>query len=76
MKVDFSRLDMEKRMETLKGKSLEALKTLIEGTGPGNDFLGWVDQPVEYDKEEFSRVLKAGKKIREQSDILICSRYS
>ena len=52
MKVDFSRLDMEKRMETLKGKSLEALKTLIEGTGPGNDFLGWVDQPVEYDKEE------------------------
>ena len=38
MKVDFSRLDMEKRMETLKGKSLEALKTLTEGTGPGNDF--------------------------------------
>lgn len=71
MKVDFSRLDMGKRMETLKGKSLEALKTLTEGTGPGNDFLGWVDQPVEYDKEEFSRILKAGEKIREQSDILV-----
>lgn len=71
MKLDFSRLDMDKKMETLKDKSLEALNVLVEGTGPGNDFLGWVDQPVNYDKEEFERILKAGEKIRKQSDILV-----
>lgn len=71
MKLDFSRLDMDKKMETLKDKSLEALNVLVEGTGPGNDFLGWVDQPVNYDKEEFDRILQAGEKIRKQSEILV-----
>lgn len=71
MKLDFSRLDMDKKMETLKDKSLEALNVLVEGTGPGNDFLGWVDQPVNYDKEEFDRILQVGEKIRKQSEILV-----
>ncbi|MDO5649901.1 MAG: glucose-6-phosphate isomerase, partial [Gallicola sp.] len=71
MRLDFSRLDMEKKMETLRRKSLEALQTLTDGTGPGNDFLGWVDQPVDYDKEEFGRILKAGEKIRKHSEILV-----
>lgn len=71
MRLDFSRLDLDKKMETVKENSLDALQTVLEGSGPGNDFLGWVDQPVEYDKEEFARILAAGKKIREQSDILV-----
>ena len=33
-------------------------KTIHEGTGAGSDFLGWVDLPVDYDKEEFSKLLK------------------
>ena len=40
-------------------------------TGPGSDFLGWVELPNNYDKEEFSRILKAARKIREDSDVLI-----
>ncbi|MDO4742428.1 MAG: glucose-6-phosphate isomerase [bacterium] len=39
--------------------------------GLGNDFLGWVDLPVNYDKEEFARIKAAAKRIRENSDILI-----
>ncbi len=44
---------------------------LHKGTGAGNDFLGWVDLPVNYDKEEFERIKKAAEKIRSNSDALI-----
>lgn len=44
---------------------------LHDKTGPGNDFLGWVDLPVNYDKEEFLRVKKAAEKIKGDSDVLI-----
>lgn len=39
--------------------------------GPGNDFLGWVDLPVEYDKEEFARIKKAAAKIQRDSQVLV-----
>ena len=39
--------------------------------GPGNDFLGWVDLPVDYDKEEFERIKSAAEKIKSDSDILV-----
>ena len=48
-----------------------AHKTLTEGTGAGNDFLGWVDLPVNYDKEEFARIEKAAERIRSNSDVLV-----
>ncbi len=44
---------------------------LHNGTGAGNDFLGWVDLPVNYDKEEFARIKKAAEKIRSDSEVLI-----
>ncbi len=44
---------------------------LHEKTGAGNDFLGWVDLPVSYDKEEFSRIKAAAEKIKSDSDVLI-----
>lgn len=44
---------------------------LHNGTGAGNDFLGWIDLPVNYDKEEFDRIKKAAEKIRNDSDVLI-----
>ncbi|NMM65556.1 glucose-6-phosphate isomerase [Clostridium sp. P21] len=49
----------------------EAHKMLHEGTGAGNDFLGWMDLPVNYDKEEFARIKKAAEKIKKDSDALI-----
>lgn len=44
---------------------------LHNGTGAGNDFLGWIDLPVNYDKHEFARIKKAGEKIKSDSDVLI-----
>ncbi|MBM7871902.1 glucose-6-phosphate isomerase [Clostridium pascui] len=49
----------------------EAHKTLHEKIGAGNDFLGWMDLPINYDKEEFQRIQRAAEKIKNNSDALI-----
>lgn len=48
-----------------------AAATLHAKSGAGNDFLGWVDLPVNYDKEEFDRIKKAAAKIQSDSEILV-----
>jgi glucose-6-phosphate isomerase len=45
--------------------------SLHEQTGAGNDFLGWIDLPVNYDKEEFSRIQRSSEKIKNDSDVLL-----
>ncbi len=55
----------------IKGQVMEAAKTLHDKTGLGSDFLGWLDLPTNYDKEEFARIKAAAKKIQGHSDILI-----
>ena len=53
-----------------------AHRTIHEKSGPGNDFLGWLDLPVNYDREEFDRILKAAQKIRSHSQVLVvCLTY-
>ena len=48
-----------------------AKDVLLSRDGQGNDFLGWIDLPVDYDKEEFARIKKAAKKIQEDSEVLL-----
>ena len=52
-------------------KAVEAMHTLMNKTGEGNDFLGWIDLPTNYDKEEFSRIKKAADYIKSNADVLI-----
>jgi glucose-6-phosphate isomerase len=47
-----------------------AHKSLLDGDGAGNDFLGWKDLPVNYDKDEFARIKKAADKIKSDSQVL------
>ncbi|MBQ7432560.1 MAG: glucose-6-phosphate isomerase [Lachnospiraceae bacterium] len=61
----------EAEMEEMKAAALAAKETLVSKTGAGNDFLGWIDLPVDYDKEEFDRIKAAAKKIQQDSDVLI-----
>ncbi|MEZ3455535.1 MAG: glucose-6-phosphate isomerase [Oscillospiraceae bacterium] len=58
-------------IEAAKASAELAAKTVISRSGAGNDFLGWVDLPVDYDKEEFARIKAAAAKIQKQSDVLI-----
>lgn len=61
----------EKELEQMQSQVTLADKQLREGTGPGNDFLGWIDLPEDYDKEEYARIKKASEKIRDHSDVLV-----
>lgn len=58
-------------MANFKTTVMSAKETLLEKTGAGNDFLGWIDLPVDYDKDEFARIKKAAEKIQNDSDVLL-----
>ena len=58
-------------LESISPEVAEASRMLREGTGAGNDFLGWRDLPVAFDKEEYERIKAASKRVRENSDIFI-----
>lgn len=61
----------EQEIKNFKDTTINARNTLVNKTGIGNDYLGWLDLPIDYDKEEFERIKKAAKKISEDSDILL-----
>ena len=56
---------------SLVQQAQSAIDMLKDGTGAGSDFIGWVDLPVNYDKEEFSRIQQAAKKIQSDSKALV-----
>lgn len=55
----------------MKKLTLDAKELLVSKEGAGNDFLGWIDLPVDYDKEEFARIKKAAEKIQNDSEVLL-----
>lgn len=61
----------EEEMKGIRSEIDNAKQVLLNGTGEGNDFLGWINLPVDYDKAEFDRIQKAAKKIQSDSDVLI-----
>lgn len=70
--IDYSKTGVQSHeVEYFKEQIAVAHKMLHEKTGAGNDFLGWVDLPVDYDKGEFARIQKAAEKIKSDSDVLI-----
>ena len=58
-------------VQNIKRLAEDAKALLVSKTGPGNDFLGWIDLPVDYDKEEFARIQAAAEKIKSDSDVLL-----
>ena len=71
--------DYSKAMTFIKEHEIDSMKeivgnakdVLVSGTGAGNDYIGWVNLPVDYDKEEFARIQKAAEKIQSDSEVLI-----
>ena len=61
----------ENEYEAVAHQVTAAHKVLAEKNGPGNDFLGWVNLPVDYDKEEFARIKAAAEKIKSKADVLV-----
>ena len=72
-------LDLSKTVPFLNSHETDYLEEMVtsahnklhNGTGAGNDFLGWIDLPVNYDKAEFEKVKKAAEKIKSDSEVLV-----
>ena len=72
--LDYSKAERFVSAEEVKNMKVQveaAKKVLLDRSGAGNDFLGWIDLPVDYDKEEFARIQKAAEKIRNDSEVLL-----
>ena len=71
--------DYSKAMTFIKEHEIDSMKEivgnardiLVGGTGAGNDYIGWVNLPLDYDKEEFARIQKAVEKIKSDSEVLV-----
>ena len=61
----------DEELDLMRASVAAARDTLEKRTGAGNDFLGWIDLPVDYDKEEFVRIQKAAEKIQSDSEVLV-----
>lgn len=61
----------DNEVESMKKLALDAKELLVSKSGAGNDFLGWIDLPVDYDKEEFARIKQAAAKIQSDSEVLV-----
>ena len=71
VQVDVSSAVTQAQLAAMEPKVAAAHQVLESGKGAGNDFLGWVRLPVDYDKEEFARIQKAAKKIQSDSEALV-----
>ena len=71
IKVDVSNVISEEEIAKYSEKAKTINKMINEKTGPGNDFLGWVDWPENYDKEELERLIRDAKYVRENFDVLV-----
>lgn len=73
LNINFGGIDWlpDEEMEQFEDEAFFACETLLNKNGPGSEFTGWVDLPVEYDEEEFERIKMAAKKIRSESQVLI-----
>ena len=61
----------ENEMASFEQIANSAKEVLVSRSGQGNDFLGWIDLPVDYDKEEFARIKEAAKQIQSDSEVLL-----
>ena len=74
LKVDFNYIDKfisESELLSVDNEVADAHNKLHGRTGEGSDYLGWLDLPVEYDKNEFELIKKCAEKIKKDSDVLI-----
>ena len=74
IKFDYSKLTpfvADNELDEIQWQIDGAAKLLHEGKGAGSDYIGWLDLPEDYDKEEFARIQKAAKKIQSDSEVLI-----
>ncbi len=71
IKVDLSQAKLSESMESYKEEVASIHDMIHNKTGAGNDFLGWVDLPINYDKEEVQNILKKAAELKDEVDVLL-----
>ena len=74
IKVDYSKAGWclnQQEIQAMKEFAGQAKEVLVNKTGAGNEFLGWLDLPLNYDQTEFARIKKAATKIQQDSEVLV-----
>ena len=71
IKVNISNLTKPVLLLSYKQRVANIDRMIKEKTGPGNDFLGWVDLPLNYDKQEFHQIIACANEVREKYDVLV-----
>ncbi len=71
IKFDASHALLKENIENYQSEVSRIHKMIHEKTGAGNDYLGWVDWPINYDKEEFARIIKVADKVKNKAEILL-----
>ncbi len=71
IKLDYSNADLKESFADYQPKVNELHEQLMNKTCKGNDYVGWLDWPVNYDKEEFARIKEVAAEIRENADVLL-----
>ncbi|MCY1566642.1 glucose-6-phosphate isomerase [Staphylococcus pettenkoferi] len=61
----------EHELEQQKDNVKAIYQTIHNGSGAGSDFLGWLDLPADYDKEEFKRIIETAKRVKDHSDVFV-----
>lgn len=72
--LDYSKLDKfitKEELEAMQSNLVKANEDLVSRSGKGNDFLGWLDLPVDYDKDEYLRIKKAADYIKKNAKVLV-----
>ncbi|MBE6125393.1 MAG: glucose-6-phosphate isomerase [Erysipelotrichaceae bacterium] len=71
MKLDYSRALLNEDLKVYQDQVNQIHESIMNKTCKGNDFIGWVEWPYNYDKEEFERIKEAAAEIRENADVLL-----
>lgn len=71
IKLDLTQAKLAEGMESYKDRVVEIHDMIHNKTGAGNDFLGWVDLPVNYDKDEVEAILKKAEELKEEIEVLL-----
>lgn len=71
IKLNTQHLLFEPDFKSYQAETSRIHRMILDKSGKGNDYLGWLDWPFSYDKEEFERIKVAAQRIREQADVLL-----
>ncbi len=71
IKLDLNHAFLKENVKDYQGEVNELNESLVNGTCKGNDFIGWLTWPQDYDRDEFDRIKKCAARIRENADVLI-----